>query len=357
MNTSPPSLASSAEPSSAFQVSFKTVVAILSSSIDVVLTQLTLCYYYIAATLLLFNGDILGASGIMSSFVVTPKSTLTDPSNQWKLCFVVSFFIVSRVFLWVLPSALDDVRTSIDTDIPIVSPLGFILGGFFVGFGTRLGNGCTSGHGICGLARLSIRSMVGIMSFMITGILFASVVPASNPHIRDTPDAMETYAPTTTTSAIVTVIVAIVGISALVGLTRKIPSSDSTEGQLDELTNNRQKILPSIGGAILFAIGLFISQMTVYSKIFGFLDVRLIAKGNWDPTLVMVMGGGFIVSFVSYQWVNGHNIITVRETYSIIYTCFNHHIDTKNTLTYTMCIFFSLFYNSKCRIPMHCNAH
>jgi len=263
-----------------------------------------------AAALLLLNGDILGASGLMSSFVVTPKSTLTDPSNQWKLFFVVSFFIVSRVFLWILPSALDDVRTGIDPDIPIVSPLGFILGGFLVGFGTRLGNGCTSGHGICGLARLSIRSMVGVVSFMITGILFASVVPASNPHIRNTPDAMETYAPTTTTSVIVTVIVAIVGISALVGLTRKIPSSDSTEGQLDELTNNRQKILPSIGGAILFAIGLFVSQMTVYSKIFGFLDVRLIAKGSWDPTLVIVMCGGFIVSFVSYQWVNGHNIIT-----------------------------------------------
>ena len=52
--------------------------------------------------------------------------------------------------------------------------LGFILGGFCVGFGTRLGNGCTTGHGICGLARLSTRSLVGVLTFMATGVLSAT---------------------------------------------------------------------------------------------------------------------------------------------------------------------------------------
>jgi uncharacterized protein len=52
--------------------------------------------------------------------------------------------------------------------------LGFILGGFCVGFGTRLGNGCTTGHGICGMARLSTRSLVGVLTFMATGVLSAT---------------------------------------------------------------------------------------------------------------------------------------------------------------------------------------
>ena len=88
-----------------------------------------------AATLLLLNGDILGASGLVSSFVVSPKSTLMDEKNQWKLLFIVAFFITSRIYLLIDPSALDDTRTGLDPAVPIVSPLGFLIGGFLVGFG------------------------------------------------------------------------------------------------------------------------------------------------------------------------------------------------------------------------------
>lgn len=52
---------------------------------------------------------------------------------------------------------------------------GFICAGFLVGFGTKLGNGCTSGHGVCGLPRLSIRSIVAVTCFMITGVITASI--------------------------------------------------------------------------------------------------------------------------------------------------------------------------------------
>ena len=91
--------------------------------------------YISAATLLLFNGDVLGASGIMSSFVVAPKATLLNPKNQWKLFFIVTFFLASRIYILIKPSALDDMRTGVDAAIPIVSPLGFLIGGFLVGFG------------------------------------------------------------------------------------------------------------------------------------------------------------------------------------------------------------------------------
>ena len=73
-----------------------------------------------AATLLLFNGDILGASGLMSSFVVAPKKTLTDPSQHWKLAFLAAFCLTSR--LLIDPAALKDERQGYSSGLPIVSP-------------------------------------------------------------------------------------------------------------------------------------------------------------------------------------------------------------------------------------------
>jgi uncharacterized membrane protein YedE/YeeE len=99
-----------------------------------------------AATLLLFNGDILGASGLAASFVVAPRATLTNPKHQWKLCFVAAFALTTRLYVtFIDPDALKDERLGYSPSIPIVSPLGFVVGGFLVGFGTRLGNGCTTG--------------------------------------------------------------------------------------------------------------------------------------------------------------------------------------------------------------------
>ena len=92
-----------------------------------------------AATLLLFNGDILGASGLMSSFVVAPKKTLTDPAQQWKLAFLAAFALTSRVYVTLIDKdALKDERLGYASGLPIVSELGFVLGGFCVGFGTRV---------------------------------------------------------------------------------------------------------------------------------------------------------------------------------------------------------------------------
>jgi hypothetical protein len=74
-----------------------------------------------AATLLLFNGDILGASGLMSSFVVAPKKTLTDPSQHWKLAFLAAFCLTTR--LLIDPDALkDETMQGYSSGLPIVSP-------------------------------------------------------------------------------------------------------------------------------------------------------------------------------------------------------------------------------------------
>jgi len=64
-----------------------------------------------------------------------------------------------------------------ESDITMsTSQLGFALAGVLVGFGTKLANGCTSGHGLCGLPRLSIRSLVAVITFLISGFIIATII-------------------------------------------------------------------------------------------------------------------------------------------------------------------------------------
>jgi len=276
-----------------------------------------------AATLLLGNGDILGASGICSSFALAPRKTLTEPSQQWKLAFMASFLVTVRLYMkYIDPEALEDPRLGTDPALPIVSPLGYVVSGFLVGFGTRLGNGCTTGHGICGLARLSKRSFVGVCSFMLTGILSATACSPTcplSPYLRgDMSDAQFIY-PTERTSLIGAVITAIsvgVAIPAFLRPNRRenAASENSTESKeetmtQDRLSNNMRKLGPASLSASVFSIGLAISQMVKSFKIYGFLDFKRFSRGTWDPTLVCVMGGGFLMSWIGYQFVAGHTTV------------------------------------------------
>ena len=88
-----------------------------------------------AGLLLLVSGDILGASGLVSSSLLTPRKTLTDPSLTWKLVFLSTFLLFSNVILG--QHFTNDTRLGNDPSIPVVSIYGYLLGGLFVGFGTR----------------------------------------------------------------------------------------------------------------------------------------------------------------------------------------------------------------------------
>jgi uncharacterized membrane protein YedE/YeeE len=107
-----------------------------------------------AAWLLLVDGRILGVSGIFSG-VVAPKAG----DWLWR-----ALFLGGLIAAPVAAEAFGASAPRIDASLPIV-----LLGGLLVGFGTRLSRGCTSGHGVCGLARLSPRSLVATLSFMGAG--------------------------------------------------------------------------------------------------------------------------------------------------------------------------------------------
>lgn len=106
--------------------------------------------------LLLGIGRIAGISGIFSS-LLKPKRV-----EMWQVLFIAGLVISPLLYRLVRP--LPDIEVS--TSLPLL-----IVAGLLVGFGTRLGSGCTSGHGICGNARLSPRSMAATVTFMLFGIV------------------------------------------------------------------------------------------------------------------------------------------------------------------------------------------
>ncbi|CAI2326771.1 YeeE/YedE family protein [Vibrio parahaemolyticus] len=106
-----------------------------------------------ATILLLVNGKIAGISGIMNG-IMSPKKG----DYSWRLLFAVGMIAGGLISVLMLGVA---VPSTANLSLGIV-----IAAGLLVGIGTRLGNGCTSGHGICGMGRLSKRSIVATCVFM-----------------------------------------------------------------------------------------------------------------------------------------------------------------------------------------------
>jgi hypothetical protein len=113
--------------------------------------------------LLLFNGRIAGVSGIMNGVFFAPKN-----DRLWRLIFLSGLILGAFIFQLLVP----------DFNVPRQNyPLLLLgLGGFLVGFGARMANGCISGHGICGLANLSIRSLLATLTFMLVGIMTVYII-------------------------------------------------------------------------------------------------------------------------------------------------------------------------------------
>ncbi|HCY48526.1 MAG TPA: YeeE/YedE family protein [Alphaproteobacteria bacterium] len=108
-----------------------------------------------ALLLLVGSGRIMGASGILTSLVLE--------QSLWRIVFVFSLVVTP----WILmQSGMVDISLTFVAD-----DWRLWLGAFLVGVGSQLGSGCTSGHGICGLARFSKRSVVAVLTFMATAMI------------------------------------------------------------------------------------------------------------------------------------------------------------------------------------------
>jgi uncharacterized membrane protein YedE/YeeE len=112
-----------------------------------------------AGILVLGVGRIMGAAGIVGGLVEPRPGDVL-----WRLWLIVGLLLAPTLLALVSAARAPAIETAWPT---------IILAGLLVGFGTRLGAGCTSGHGICGLSRLSPRSLVAVAAFMASG--FATV--------------------------------------------------------------------------------------------------------------------------------------------------------------------------------------
>lgn len=109
-----------------------------------------------ASLLLLLNGRIAGVSGIVGG-LFAPQSD----NRAWRIAFVLGLIISPWIYQHFAPLPLVTLKTNTTL---------LIIAGLLVGFGARLGGGCTSGHGVCGVARLSLRSIIATLTFISTGI-------------------------------------------------------------------------------------------------------------------------------------------------------------------------------------------
>ena len=118
-----------------------------------------------SAVFILVNGRILGISGIMGG-LMPPKVGDTF----WRIAFLLGMFSAPTVFHAVVPAEYIHAQRIDATDMMVV------VAGLLVGVGTRYASGCTSGHGVCGLSRLSPRSLVATISFMLAGFVVVYVM-------------------------------------------------------------------------------------------------------------------------------------------------------------------------------------
>ena len=115
-----------------------------------------------AAMLLLLNGRIAGVSGILGRLLVAGR-----PDVGWRIAFLLGLLIAPAVYHLFVRTPFPRIEAGFGT---------LLIAGLLVGLGTSYGSGCTSGHGVCGLSRLSPRSLVATIAFMVAGMATVFIV-------------------------------------------------------------------------------------------------------------------------------------------------------------------------------------
>ena len=109
------------------------------------------------ALFFMLNGRMIGVNGIASNFLISK-----DKKSE-NLLFLVGLILGPLIYTFILGG---EINILISNSLPLLT-----VGGILVGFGTKLSSGCTSGHGISGISRFSLRSIIATITFMIVGIL------------------------------------------------------------------------------------------------------------------------------------------------------------------------------------------
>ncbi|MEW4983830.1 MAG: YeeE/YedE thiosulfate transporter family protein [Cycloclasticus sp.] len=117
-----------------------------------------------ASILMYLNGRIAGISGIVAGILNNPSAT----EKAWRTAFVLGIIGGAFAYAYFFPINIEP-REHMTTAL-------LVVGGLVVGFGTAMGGGCTSGHGVCGISRLSLRSITATAAFLVAGIITVYIV-------------------------------------------------------------------------------------------------------------------------------------------------------------------------------------
>jgi uncharacterized membrane protein YedE/YeeE len=111
----------------------------------------------------LFKGRIAGISGIVGGLL----SRVQPADAGWRVAFIAGLLLAPAAWQLFAPLPAMEIKASVGT---------LIFAGLLVGFGTRMASGCTSGHGVCGLSRFSVRSLVATLTFLTAGVVTVALV-------------------------------------------------------------------------------------------------------------------------------------------------------------------------------------
>ena len=212
-------------------------------------------------------GRIAGISGIVGSVVRGQRD------HGLKLSFFSAMILTGAVLRPWLTNAIECAA-----NVPIIAQA---IGGLLVGLGASKQHGCTSGHGVCGLSRLSPKSLVAVLAFMSSGIFTGTFV---RPHLFDALEQMQLEATSNNSEALFAV--NLVAAGALVIATQH---------------GSAAQVLTGLVCGSMFSAGLAVSSMADPSKLIDFLN--LLGPRGWDPSLALVMAGAILAAFVPFQLV------------------------------------------------------
>eukprot|EP00002_Diphylleia_rotans_P005970 TRINITY_DN1520_c0_g1_i1.p1 TRINITY_DN1520_c0_g1~~TRINITY_DN1520_c0_g1_i1.p1 ORF type:complete len:330 (-),score=64.36 TRINITY_DN1520_c0_g1_i1:265-1254(-) len=235
-------------------------------------------------------GRITGISGILNNAFVTPNQ-----ERQWRYSFLSGLVSGGLVLTALKPEWIGPFTTA----LPITA-----LAGFLVGAGALMGNGCTSGHGLCGLPRFSVRSFSAISTFMISGA-FAAIMRS---RVLSS-EALNANVPSVANPTQITAGIAILlAIAAFVAKPK--PKKDE---DFDHHPESALDLTLTYLTGLLFGVGLGISGMCMPHKVTGFLNF----VDNWDPSLMFVMGSGVTINALFFAKILSSSTPLMRRKFGV----------------------------------------
>lgn len=258
------------------------------------------------STLLYQNGHVLGMSGFI-------RQLFNGPSAE-----TLAFFVGMAASYLPLKAVAPQFITSYpEASITIPSAL-FTAGvGALIGLGTKMSNGCTSGHMLCGLSRLSGRSIAAVATFFPVAIITHHLAHPTL-YTEACPSNVPCYIPVypTSSTTISLVLLASVSIIAARIVPQLLRSAETTktDGQSTKVLSSSREATQFFSG-LLFGLGLHITQMSHPAKVASFLSFPTME--SWDPSLAMVIVFGVIPNLIEIQRKGFKNPPSFADKFSL----------------------------------------